>query len=233
MKERPILFSAPMVRAILEGKKTQTRRVVKGADYFAAGWPCKFGKECSDRNCLYSHVDGRHLTVMHLPYGKTGDRLWVREAWRTYSSLDGCKPSNIIHGAGIQYEAAGTNIHNDNGDYLLGMGKLRPSIFMPRWSSRILLEITDVRVERLQNISEKHAIEEGLSTITKDGGRTVKYGIPDADGYPGNDDIGWNWEDWNISPISAYRRLWESINGQGSWDTNPWVWVIEFKMATK
>lgn len=104
----------------------------------------------------------------------------------------------------------------------------RPSIHMPRWASRISLEITGIRVERLQDISEEDAIDEGLKAITKDG-KLIKYGIPDRDGYPGADDFGWNWGDWDKSPVLAYKRLWQSINGKGSWDLNPFVWVIEFK----
>jgi len=103
---------------------------------------------------------------------------------------------------------------------------------MPRWASRITLEITAVRVERLHDISEADAVAEGLACITKDGDRTRKYGIPDADGMPGTDDHGWPWNEWRSDPREAYRKLWESINGPGSWDLNPWVWVIEFKRVT-
>lgn len=99
---------------------------------------------------------------------------------------------------------------------------------MPRWASRITLEVTGIRVERLQDISEEDAIAEGLSGITKDG-KLIKYGIPDQDGLPGTDNTGWPWRDWQKDPRDAYRRLWESINGRGSWDANPWVWVVEFK----
>lgn len=107
--------------------------------------------------------------------------------------------------------------------------KWKPSIFMPRWASRIALEITSVRVERLQDISETDAKDEGLSCLTKDGGRTWKFGIPDRDGLPGNDDDGWHWHEWEVDPRLAYKKLWESINGAGSWAQNPWVWVIGFK----
>ena len=100
---------------------------------------------------------------------------------------------------------------------------------MPRWASRILLEIADVRVERLQEISENDAKGEGLAAISKDG-QIFKYGIPDRDGLPGTDDHGWPWVDWKHSARNAFGRLWESINGAGSWDTNPWVWVVEFRV---
>ena len=102
-------------------------------------------------------------------------------------------------------------------------------IHMPRWASRITLEVTGIRVERLQEISELDAITEGLTALTKDGGRTIKHGIPDRDGLPGNDNYGWHWSEWEKDSRVAYRKLWESINGPGSWDANPWVWVIEFR----
>ena len=82
-------------------------------------------------------------------------------------------------------------------------------------------------------LSKKNGSRTGnCQAITKDG-KTIKYGIPDRDGYPGNDDTGWDWCDWNVSPVSAYKMLWESINGQGSWDLNPFCWVIEFKVISK
>lgn len=99
---------------------------------------------------------------------------------------------------------------------------------MPRWASRITLEIVAVRVERLNEISEPDAKAEGLKALSKDG-TLVKYGIPDRDGLPGNDDYGWHWKEWERDPRQSFRRLWESLNGPGSWDANPWVWVIEFR----
>ncbi|MDO4705741.1 MAG: hypothetical protein Q4A98_05985 [Comamonadaceae bacterium] len=98
---------------------------------------------------------------------------------------------------------------------------------MPRWASRILLEVTGVRVQRLQDISEEEAIAEGLKTLSKDGGRTWKSGLPDRDGLPDGD--GWPWREWEKDPRRAYKRLWEFIHGPKSWDQNPWVWVIEFR----
>jgi hypothetical protein len=105
--------------------------------------------------------------------------------------------------------------------------KWKPSIHMPRAASRILLEVVSVRVERLQDISEADAVAEGIKALTKDG-RTIKYGIPDRDGLPGNDNDGWHWCNWMPDASLAYRRLWQEINGFGSWEANPWVWVVEF-----
>lgn len=211
MKERPILFSGPMVRAILEGRKTMTRRVVKlryGADVVVTN-----GQVWKPARVDYAgYVD--------CPYGQVGNRLWVREAWRTVAEADSQAPRDLSAAHRFWYEA--------DVPHQPGYGKLRPSIHMPRIASRILLEVTAVRVERLQDISAEDAIAEGMKAITKDG-RLTKFGIPDADGLPGTDDTGWPWHAWRISPIDAYMRLWEQINGPGSWAANPWVWVVEFK----
>lgn len=174
MKERPILFSAPMVRALLTGTKTQTRRIA---------------------------IPKRSIEPMtdECPYGQPGDRLWVREAWRvegkhTDSYSPSCIEINRAHFGRIDYEAS---ITWNKSMY----GKLRPSIHMPRWASRITLEVTGVRVERLQDISEADARAEGISRA--------------------------DCPDWHAT--TDYRALWESINGPGSWDANPWVWVVEFR----
>lgn len=176
MKERPILFSAPMVRAILDGRKTQTRRVVKGEAlrWLNDGFTPKFVADYQNRLC---------------PYGKPGDHLWVRE---TFHTVDG-------HSAFYRADYE----HNPKGDKEHGI-VWTPSIHMPRWASRISLKIIGVRVERLQDISEKDAWAEGCEGFDDDvsGGKS---------GY------------------CEYAELWEEINGKGSWDANPWVWVIKFK----
>jgi hypothetical protein len=163
------------------------------------------------------------LAYADCPYGKPGDQLWLREAWRTYASLDGIPPRDIAPGAGIQYEALGTSLPGDKGDYLLGMGRYRPSMFMPRWASRILLEITSVRVERLLDISEADAQAEGVERrIIGEGWR--EYGLDKQTEACGTPPL--------ISAKESFYSLWESINGPGSWDANPWVWCIEFKKVT-
>ena len=196
MKERPILFSAPMVRAILAGTKTQTRRVVKPQP------------GCDPR-------DDEHIDMGRCPYGQPGTTLWVRETW----SPD-------------EYEGQRTFYRADD-EHFLPAGGWKPSIHMPRFASRITLEITGLRVERLQDISPSDAIAEGLKGLSKDGGQITKYGIPDSDGLPGTDDAGWPWHAWRISPVDSYRRLWSQINGPRSWDANPFVWVVEFKRVTE
>lgn len=208
IKERPILFSAPMVRALMDGSKTQTRRILKGSTEFKGPYSPAY---------LEQHKESEGWKRI-CPHGKPGDRLWVREAWQSLCDHDHLKPSEIPPGSDVQYPAT----------YDGWVSKRRPAMFMPRWASRILLEIVDVRVERLQDISEEDARGEGLKALTKDG-QTIKYGIPDRDGFPGTDDDGWPWREWEQDPRKSYRKLWESINGPGSWDANPWVWVIEFK----
>jgi hypothetical protein len=186
MRERPILFSAPMVRAILDGTKTQTRRVVKPApmmvtDHKTAVWE-------GPADSLLKLLDG---AGRHCPYGQPGDRLWVREAFAfCLADKFGPTPDSVIYRA-----------DEGNADWPHGW---KPSIHMPRCASRITLEVTAVRVERLNDISEKDAWAEGCEGFDDDvtGGKS---------GY------------------LEFAELWESINGPGSWDANPWVWVVEFR----
>lgn len=203
MKERPVLFSAPMVRAILSGTKTQTRRVVKLPKSLAGGeiyraWP----------DLLFGATPGLHVPMpdgteqrLRNPWGwPEPSRLWVRETWAKNDD-DGV----ILYRADDSQE----NRDLDFARHESGLSKYnwRPSIFMPRWASRITLEITGVRVERLQEISRGDAMAEGC---------------PFPNMAHGDDPRQW------------YAGLWEQINGPGSWDANPWVWVIEFKrMAEK
>lgn len=218
MKERPILFSAPMVRAILDGRKTQTRRlgrlkqVNESPDYWTF---VRFQDGYADGivRAIFEGREGESIGV-EVP-AWIGDRLWVKETHQQHPVY-----SHWVYRA----------------DYTDGIGPVkaegwpwRPSIFMPRRASRITLEVIAVRVERLQDISIDDAESEGLKKLSKDGGKTWKYGIPDSDGLPGENDFGWPWHIWRMSPVDAYQFLWESINGPGSWDANPWVWVIEFR----
>lgn len=189
-KERPILFSAPMVRAILAGTKTQTRRVVKPRDLAWMDEHQGLREPCNAERC---------------PYGRPGQRLWVREShWWFKDEPDhscGYYPPKLTR-EDVEYRADGDD----------GRKAWRPSIHMPRWASRITLEITGVRVERLRDISEADAIAEGITR--------------DRDGH------GWQVEDgrhYSDDPRESYASLWETINGPGSWGANPWVWCIAFK----
>jgi hypothetical protein len=196
MKERPILFSAPMVRALLDGSKTQTRRVAK---LTCAGHVKEPG---GHRRWHPADFDSRFAC----PYGQPGDRLWVREAWAR-DDEDGMLMYRADVGSG-----------NDADDWernrLDGVSRFRwrPSIHMPRTASRITLEITGVRVERLQDISERDALAEGIVRLL-DGG----FGLAGSTHYHHTD------------PCESYWSLWEHINGPGSVETNPWVWVMDFR----
>lgn len=191
MKERPILFSGEMVRAILDGRKTMTRRVVKPQPE-------------QDTDCPYHIGTGIERKARTCPYGKLGDRLWVRETWRGKEwGYD--RPREVIYRASDDCygNPRETTTHPDV--------KWTPSIYMPRWASRITLEITNVRIERLQDISEEDADFEGISS---------SFG---------------NWKNYTDQSVvcqtskASFRTLWESINGPVSWGINPWVWVVEFK----
>lgn len=257
MAERPILFSAPMVQAILEGRKTQTRRIVKPMPGLQSAWLSQEtlnsvphgGMSGGGWQMHHPRAGTHHMGVdvehnspfgwIRCPYGVPGDRLWVRETWGSadqfYQSHENETPSVVAYRAdlaAIQWDAEPPrkipkyDLEQWNWDTI----RWRPSIHMPRWASRLTLEVVSVRVERLRDIGEDDARAEGLEGITKDGGLTIKYGIPDRDGFPGTDDLGWPWRDWDADPRKACRTLWEHINGAGSWDANPWVWVVEFKV---
>jgi hypothetical protein len=209
MKERPILFSAPMVRAILAGTKTQTRRVVNlPADAkHVCYWAPPSGRSESgyaDPGVNYwtpdpaGETDSNHLNPC--PYGQPGDRLWVREAFM-HEPADYCWEASVS----IPCRPASTVYRADYPESKPGEG-WKPSIHMPRHLSRILLEVTSVRVERLQDISEADAVAEGVD-------------------FAGHTDEIMH----DYSPDERFSMLWESINGAGSWNENPWVWVIEFR----
>lgn len=202
MKERPILFSAPMVRAILDGSKTQTRRIVKNPDRAIAG--------CDVSGLL----DQPKVLSEYCPYGKPGDRLWVRET----TGIDDVTSDRVIlanylaDGAPVLYSSCDDLEYNGSAAHWWYSRDICPSIHMPRWASRITLEIVGVRVERLNDISEADAKAEGILQVK-------------SDGYQNYDGTGGYWG----SAINSFETLWESISGAGSWTTNPWVWVIEFK----
>ena len=223
MKERPILFSAPMVRAILAGTKTQTRRIVKPqphaahnpqhAEARAAGWVWM----AHDDRPGYSFATGD----FRCPYGQPGDRLWVREAFM-HEPADYCWEASVS----IPCRPAETVYRADHDGDTRGAG-WKPSIHMPRALSRITLEITGVRVERLQDISDTDCIAEGIERPED----MSKEAVEAMDIWP----IGAERECFNAlnQPVHQYRRLWERINGPVSWAANPWVWAIEFRRVTQ
>ena len=192
MKERPILFSSEMVQAILESRKSQTRRVIKpqppeGVWFYRT---------------IQNHIEWISIDIMtgsindetdiyKCPYGQPGDKLWVREMWHKHSDDD---------------EFCAGKIHYRATEICVGT-KWHPSIFMPRWASRITLEITNIRVERVQDISEADAIAEGTAPSIV--GADLDY----------------------LRYRAGYQTVWDSINAKRGygWDVNPWVWVVEFK----
>lgn len=225
-KEYPLPFSGEMTRAIGKGIKNQTRRT-KGLKmvnlepdrYSNPRWRM----EPEGTFWLLDDSLSDSIITLKCPYGEPGDRLWIREAFCYAEVKD--RPygdPRVAYKADLEMSAGYKELGPDE------RPKFKPSIHMPRWASRGVLENTGVRLERLQDISEEDAKGEGLNALTKDGGRTIKYGIADRDGWPGNDDEGWPWEEWSVDPRVAYRRLWQFINGPCSWDANPWVWVINF-----
>lgn len=211
MKERPIIFSAPMVRALLNGTKSQTRRVVKfqkEPTTYPETDGIKFVQIGGKQYWWNSQPDHPAHVTKACPYGQPGDRLWVRESWRVRGGREFEYQQDRSQ---VMYRAT----HYEDG-FPLGWEsyKWRPSIHMPRWASRILLEITAVRVERLADISKDDAMAEGI-VLQPDGG----FGLADSTHY--------NFSD----PTDSYCSLWESINGDGAWFANPWVWVVEFQRA--
>jgi hypothetical protein len=207
MKERPILFSAPMVRALLDGSKTQTRRVLRDQDPIDLG-AFEHGAHLSRRpvfDKIAQAVIGHRLVPVACPYGVPGDLLWVREAHAfSVDDPEGLHwrddPSNwdVIYRADEQQPSGGWR----NGEGEVIPAPWRPSIHMPRWASRILLEVTGVRVERLQAISRGDAMAEGC---------------PFPNMAKGDD------------PRQLFSDLWAQINGAESWGANPWVWAIDFE----
>ena len=241
MKERPILFSAPMVRAILEGRKTVTRRVVKpqpSPGHEWAGWCVSSTTKADEGKAVWAVGRSSYLTDAHrvrCPYGQPGDRLWVKETffawgrWETrYSAKKGRDEWHFIdmtQECGKDYLYAADGVSNTQAfvkrrSSVVPVYWKRPAIFMPRHASRITLEVTGVRVERLQDISESDAIAEGMRQMRDGSGCWV--------GREGPGKLVTLWP----TARCAFRDLWESINGAGSWDANPCVWVIEFKRVT-
>lgn len=215
MTDRPILFSGPMVRALIAGTKTQTRRDLTKV---FARYPQLAGYET---NGTLKPIEGRNVPCVEFvhsvlglwdaetnPSGRSGwyvplkaavgDRLWVRESWKPHSTFDHLPPreipeSNVFYLADEKYSPSGS--------------RGRPGIHMPRWASRLTLTVTDVRIERLQDISEADAIAEGWPHADTGG-----VGVPLRDAYP----IGW------------YGNLWNDINGVGAWEKNPWIVAYTF-----
>ena len=223
MKERPILFNSEMIKAVLDGRKTQTRRVIKPQPLVGIG----------QREIRPLPNGGRESVVYklpHCPYGKPGDQLWVRETHQfispdeTWRDISECK---------IIYKATDTHPGFDGSDYAEHKGlspnspiwdagevhPWRPSIFLPRKYSRIQLEIVSVKIERVQEILYDDAVAEGMSKEWD--GSHYWYSLESV-------------EEASQHPPKVFRQLWDSINSKRgfSWDSNPFVWVVEFNVVS-
>lgn len=229
--ERPIRFNAAMVRATLDGRKTVTRQLVPSWQL-----PKEISQDCDD-SLRWMSIAQRHPRwgfgvfgstedecmanyradyASCCPYGEPGDHLWVRETWAETDRCDGTPVVAFAAGGCVAIGRDGARgpdvlIRNFAWDEAPHVDRWRPSIHMPRWASRIQLEITDVWVERLQEISDDDAMAEGIAPYKS------------------------GWTNGLLGPFSspalAFLDLWESINGPGSWDQNPWVWVVKFRVA--
>ena len=199
-RELPILFSAPMIRAILANRKTQTRRILKPTARQVEAWNPDYSI-CPSAKIIngmvaFEHPQGGPYTAIPLRW-RPGDTLWVRETWA----------QNPDH-PNVQYNSAVCYRANPGHDY--DIPKWRPSIFMPRWASRITLAVEAVAVERLQEITSADALAEGIQEFPN-----RRYGlVPEIS---------------SLNPVDAYARLWNTINGPGAWDANPWVSVTTFR----
>lgn len=235
MTDRPILFSGPMVRARLDGRKTQTRRVLKPWPGAQADW-LTMDVLHKAPSCHLAEVDGRlgvqmqhplagqrvdgidigptsPLTWVRLPYAP-GYRLWVREAWHAARSWDRTPPRDILRDADIEHAATARSYAE------IGLkGMLRPGMFMPRWASRLTLTVTDVRVQRLQEISEADAQAEGIERMKTGRGyydptvskAMVRAGV------------------WHSKASRAFEALWDSLNAdRAPWGSNPWICAVSF-----
>lgn len=237
MKEYPIIFSAPMVLANHAGHKSMTRRVMKSQPVVVCGEYYFYhrGKQYKI-GCVDSHQDGSTMYPLEMasfitaccPYGQPGDRLWQRERWATSIGCDKQRPS-ILETPGNGYgwpvwysadDAVWWRGADKGGPAFMNRGRWRASFHMPRWASRSLYDVLEVRAERLQAITEADAIAEGVEQVDHVDGEPV-YRDYFEDGYA-----------W--SAVESYKSLWDHLHGFSSsnaWYRNPWVWVVRYAPA--
>lgn len=267
-KEISISFSGDMVRALLDGRKTQMRIPITRVKGIYGGFVTEFqisdtpGYDFAmrDRRRTWNELRKDEI-LQRCPLGQAGDRLWGRETFcLEHQVSEAGNPPPFDDGRPVKYlyegELGQGELSNDwkalaDSCWLQPHYKAtdptpelcyddrpsdeptvkwKPSILMPRWASRILLYITEIRIQRVQEVTEEDARAEGLSSFSKDG-TLFKFGIPDKDGFPGTDDHGWAWVEWEKSPVNAFRKIWDSLYSKKGfgWDRNPWVWVISFR----
>ena len=211
MTDRPITFSAPMVRALLEGRKTQTRRELKGRSGILAA------HSVVQRGAHWLGIEYDRSWPLRIPYS-IGDRLYVREHWRVSSMHDGTAPRDLTpRSMTVAFEAGGSIANQEGRDdwrpspasysEVERMGRFRQGIHMPRWASRLTLIVTDVRVQRLQEISEADAVAEGADQI--------RIMVEPREHLP-------------KSYRSGFENLWNSLHGHDAWDANAWVCALTF-----
>lgn len=212
--DRPIIFSAPMVRAILAGQKTQTRRVLRNPPSDAY---CR-RPYMVDGTAIFSRGSGALFeaswqTWRDCPYGQRGDRLWVRETWAANEGYDRQPPRSIPAKSRVWFHETPNSCSI--------RGRWRPSIHMPRWASRITLSVVAVRVERLQSITEADARAEGIRRSAV--GVDLREAVYHVDGWPESEP--------RTSAVGRYRDLWDSLNAKRGhpWASDPWVFVVEFR----
>lgn len=234
MADRPIIFSGPMVGALIEGRKTQTRRVL-----------CQFDPErdppsagpyfAGHKAATWTDSEGAPWRYPGAKGAATGDRLYVREAWRCSAKHDATAPRDLIpRSMTIAFEAGGNIANQDSKDdwrpspasYTEAewMGRARPSIHMPRWASRLTLTVTDVRVQRLQDISEADAVAEGIERL--EGSKGPNHFTREITG---------KWSGSFNAPTAqeVFADLWNSLHGPAAWDANPWVVAVTFTVEQR
>lgn len=231
VKERPIIFSGEMVKAILDGKKTMTRHLVKFKDFTTDSITPLHIELVDGKYCLFNERNGWLIGYPKCKFGEIGDRLWVRETWiQGYddplieSEGDDENAVSIIYKADgkEEYRSCSAETAENWGDFSADseMVGFKSPIHMPRWASRILLEITDIRIERLNDISDEDAVKEGLRILPASG----RYVVSPGDQYFGSA---------SHDAVEVFSWLWDSINAKKGypWSSNPWVWVVEFKVV--
>jgi hypothetical protein len=230
MRERPILFSSPMVRRILANQKTQTRRVVTMREFQRSTTP-GYDFTFRDRRAFWN--DYRLADLLRSkwnPYGAPGDRLWVRETHAQFAvgNRTGISPQCVAYRATCDADGGFEYVNNGDEVMRLKVTKWTPAIHMPRWASRLLLEVTAVRVERLQDISPADACAEGAAELLDPSHPLRATVFRDHGKWAGNDRI--DQDGKQAGAVDAFATLWDSINGRRApWASNPWCWVLSFR----
>jgi hypothetical protein len=217
-KERGILMHKRSTEGIRAERKTQTRRIIRGMP------PTIYAKNLTDGVLSVWPSRDDMGETFKCPYGQPGDRLWVRETWATLKEYDHLPPRDVPVNAGVWY-AADDPFKTDR----VAAGRTRSSLHMPRWASRITLEITDVRVERVQNISPSDCLSEGIDpSVCHDWGGYYRDRVT-GELYAGGPNEGSGSFQYPEKAVEEFQRLWDDTNGKGAWERNDWVWVVCFK----